>query len=592
MRCLVLLLASALYAAPPKAPKDLFSHKKIWTIHLTLTPDQFAAMEPKGGPPGGPGMRMPGPAMMLLPAFLKADTNADSQLSASEFNSLAASWFDRWDTNKRGSLSAEDFRAGFTRELPAPPMMGGPGGPPPNMGLDFPYVHASLDFEGQTLPGVAVRYKGNSTFMMSRGQLKRSLKIDLNRFSKSTSFAGQTTLNLHSNVMDPSFMNEQIGYRMFRDAGIPAPRTAFARVYLTVPGQHSRKYVGLYSLVEEVDENFEREALKQSGGLILKPETHSLFADLGPDWKKYKDAYDPKTSASPAQRQRLLDFARLVSSASDSDFAAQAPRFLDLDKFARYLALNTWQANMDSIYAMGHNFYLYLHPKTNLFEIWPWDLDLSFGGFGAGAQMPIDKPWRGQNRFLERLFALDAFTRLYKSHLATANRTLGEPRRLASQVDQLAALIRPAVADESDVLLSAFERRLSSDAPSTPPPTPRGPGGPGGPGGLPVKAFALARVESVADQLAGKPAPQSPPGPRGGPMLFAGFLAPALLRVLDTDADGSLSRQEMLSGFSRLFADWGGTADSPLTREQLRSGLEKLLPPPPGPGMIIMRSLP
>lgn len=52
------------------------------------------------------------------------------------------------------------------------------------MGLDFPYVHAELDLSGTALKDVAVRYKGNSTYMMSSGSLKRSLKLDLNRFVK------------------------------------------------------------------------------------------------------------------------------------------------------------------------------------------------------------------------------------------------------------------------------------------------------------------------------------------------------------------------------------------------------------------------
>jgi hypothetical protein len=55
-------------------------------------------------------------------------------------------------------------------------------------GIEFNYVHADLDFAGQFLKDVAVRYKGNGTWMQSRGSLKRSLKVDLNHFVKAKSW--------------------------------------------------------------------------------------------------------------------------------------------------------------------------------------------------------------------------------------------------------------------------------------------------------------------------------------------------------------------------------------------------------------------
>ena len=96
--------------------------------------------------------------------------------------------------------------------------------------MDFPSVHADLDFEGQTIPNVSVRYKGNGTFLQSRASLKRSLKVDLNDGFPGPQTRGVTKLNLHNSVTDPSWMNEVLSYRLFRDAGVPAPRTALSRV--------------------------------------------------------------------------------------------------------------------------------------------------------------------------------------------------------------------------------------------------------------------------------------------------------------------------------------------------------------------------
>ncbi|MBI4662580.1 MAG: CotH kinase family protein [Verrucomicrobia bacterium] len=65
-----------------------------------------------------------------------------------------------------------------------------------------------------------------------------------------------STLNLHNNATDAGFMNEVPTFRLFRDAGVPAPRTTFARVFVTVPRKHERRYFGLYTILENVDNNF------------------------------------------------------------------------------------------------------------------------------------------------------------------------------------------------------------------------------------------------------------------------------------------------------------------------------------------------
>ncbi len=140
---------------------------------------------------------------------------------------MGEQWFAQWDAAKSGKVTSEQFGVGLNSMLEMP----GPGGPPSKgkknglsgmSGTEFPYVQATLEFEGQSLPEVAVRCKSNSTFMMSRGSLKRSMKIDLIRYTKDGELAGLTTLNLHSGVADMSMMNETLPHRLYRNAQVPA----------------------------------------------------------------------------------------------------------------------------------------------------------------------------------------------------------------------------------------------------------------------------------------------------------------------------------------------------------------------------------
>ena len=175
-------------------------------------------------------------------------------------------------------------------------------------------------------------------------------------------------------------MIEAIAYRLYRDAGVPAPRTSYAQVYLTVPPEHDRAYLGLYSLVEDVDKDFAEGPLRRRRkGSIFKPVTPNLFADLGETWADFKQAYEPKTDVSTWQAGRVMGFSRLMSYATDAELAAQVGEFIDLDEFARFMAVTTYLASMDSILQVGQNYFLYLDPKTEKFQFIPWDVDHSFG---------------------------------------------------------------------------------------------------------------------------------------------------------------------------------------------------------------------
>ncbi|MEO8370135.1 MAG: CotH kinase family protein [Candidatus Solibacter sp.] len=414
--------------------QGLFQPTKISTVHLSFTPEQFRGIAPaKSG--GG-------------------------------INIGRGEWLQGQPGKRNGLASA--------------------------MGIEFKSVHGSITIDDRPFSDVAVRYKGNGTYLDAMESRKFSYKVDLNKFIKAQTFAEVTTLNLHNNVTDPSWMNEPLAYRLYRDAKVPAPRTSYARVYLTVPGKYDNHFAGLYSIVENVDEHFIARNFANKNGALFKPVSTNLFNYLGPDWAKYNQAYDPKSGVTTEQKQRLIDFTRLVTQANDADFAVRLPEFVDLDEFARYMSVMVFLSDVDGILGPGQNFYLYLDPKTQKFTFLPWDQDHSFGQFPyTGSQeqrndLSIQRPWIGRNRFLERVFAVDAFKKLYFARLEEFSRTIFDPQRFAAQVDEIAAVIRPAVQEESK--LDRFDRAVAGTSRSM----------------VPIKPFVKLRAKSLADQLAGK----------------------------------------------------------------------------------------
>src|SRR6185436_16842113 len=141
--------------------------------------------------------------------------------------------------------------------------------------------------------------------------------------------------------------------------------------YLTVTGKFTKKYYGLFTLAENVDENFFKERFGSGAGALLKPVTVNPFGDLGNDWNKYIQTYDPKDDLSVADQRRVIELCQLVSHASDADFAKRIGDYIDLEAFAKYYAVLVWINNIDSLLDKGQNFYLHLNPATQKFSFIP-----------------------------------------------------------------------------------------------------------------------------------------------------------------------------------------------------------------------------
>jgi spore coat protein H len=372
------------------------------------------------------------------------------------------------------SMSAEAWKAmqpqygagggGFGNRFLGPP--GGRNGVAARQGIEFDYVRATLRIDDWTFPDVAVRYKGNGSYLRASraGSDKISLKVDLNKHVKGQKLAGLTTLNFQNNITDVGWMNEVLAYRLYRDAGALAPRTAYAQVYLAIDGQPETRYLGLYSISENVDENFFDERFGTRKGAILKPSTQDLFADWGPDWSAYNQSYDPKTDLTDAQKQRVIALGKLVSSASDADFAAAIGDYVDLDDFARYLAVLVWLANHDSLLQNGQNFYTYLHPDTNRMHFIAWDQDFSFGNSRNNGAWSIYSSWSRSNRFLSRLYAVEAFRAKYVARMTEFSARLFLPDRFKQQVSEIGPAIRPSVALEGAEWLDGLDRVVAGSS--------------------------------------------------------------------------------------------------------------------------------
>jgi len=309
-------------ASQVRQADDLYRTTNIWPVHLTFTREQWQALKPK---------RIKPMANFILP-------------------------------NGRWLLcNPESRRSGLLGVL----------------GHEYDWSLAECEFGQVPFPNVAARVKGNISSLWD----KRPFRLDLNKFRRGQKLGGLDELTFDNLVFDYSCMNEALAYEFFRDAGVPAPRTAYAWLSVSVTTQWERKPFGLYLMEEAVEAAFAAERFGSRKTPLFKPSTYTLFEYMGDDWSAYARIYDLKTEAAPGQRQRVIEFARLVSSAGDQEFAERVGGFLDLDEFARFLAVQVLLPNYDCLLSTGQNYYLYLGQRSNKFGFIPWDLDAAWGNF-------------------------------------------------------------------------------------------------------------------------------------------------------------------------------------------------------------------
>lgn len=435
----------------PSNTAELFQWDRVWNAHFKFTSNQWIALSPKDIPP------------------MKGGLSPKQNLR----NPLAS-------------------RAGLLGVV----------------GWDLDWSKAeSIDFNGITFTNVAVRYKGNGTFLESKQNYKRSFKADLNEHVEGQRFAKQETLNFHNLLADRSRVSDTLGYRYFRQIGVPSPGTSFVEVTLEIDEHLPPSQLGLYLLVQKPNGRWLNQSFDQKGGALLKPVTLDLLKYQGTDWSAYDAIYGAKTELTEPQKQHIMSAAKWVTNELEEGAFDTLNQFFDVDNLARFFAGQVLLSNYDGILFNGQNFLMTLAPETHLIGFAPWDLDHSWGEFFLTGTLEqrihasIHEPWIGDNFFVEKLFSIAGFKERYLQEIQVQLDQHFIPETLITDVNHLADIIRPFIQKEPAPRSEKFEIAVKADyVPQQGSNNPMDPNRPV----HQIKRFIIERRESVLAQLAGE----------------------------------------------------------------------------------------
>jgi spore coat protein CotH len=243
--------------------------------------------------------------------------------------------------------------------------------------LDNTYYPADFKWNGQTVRNIGIRSRGTG----SRSGVKPGLRVDFDRYTTDQKFLGLKSVILRNNTQDPSGMRERLSMALFARLGMVAEREAHARLYI------NNTYIGLFTLVESLDKTFLAKRFNENDGHLYEYsfDNHAAapfnFGYPGADPAMYTPVpFKPETLELDPQGEVLERLFWTINIAGGAVWRTSIEEFLDVKKFIRHLAIESFLAEEDGLTGDygPNNFYFYRFLNTNRYMFLPWDKSNTF----------------------------------------------------------------------------------------------------------------------------------------------------------------------------------------------------------------------
>lgn len=281
------------------------------------------------------------------------------------------------------------------------------------------YVRGSLTALGVTVADIGVRLKGEWNFR-PLGE-KAAFKLKFDEFVPDQTFHDLKRIVLNNALEDPSWVAERLTYHSFREAGLPAPRTAAANVMV-----NGEPY-GLYIVIEAEDKRFLKRWFDDASGNLYEETAGDL--EVGNE-----DMFELETNEMLNEKSDLTALFAAIAAADDETLLEDMAAILDGPMFLRYCAYEAavlqWDGYCQTRFG-PNNFRLYHDPSTGHFHFIPWGMDMSWKSYEPA---PLDP--------------FDARSLLFQKCLNGASCRAAYTAEVRATADRIEALGLPALVDE------------------------------------------------------------------------------------------------------------------------------------------------
>jgi len=234
---------------------------------------------------------------------------------------------------------------------------------------------AAVSFDGEFVLDAGIRLRGKIGSFRTLGG-KPKFKIDFGEFVDGQELHGLKSMALNNEVVDCSYVREPVAYGVYRDAGVPAPRTGFTHVTV-----NDEDY-GLYVAVEVPDSRFLADRLPGDDDGQLYDGKYAYYEDGSYTLLDFDLGVDSLYQLEEGVDNGNQDIFEMTSSieaaVASGSFGAGLDSAVDWDEIHTNFAVEQWLGHIDG-YAMNRNNYrVYFRPSDGKMSILPWDFDYAF----------------------------------------------------------------------------------------------------------------------------------------------------------------------------------------------------------------------
>ena len=224
-----------------------------------------------------------------------------------------------------------------------------------------------------------------------------NFEIDFDRYKEGSTLRNVGGIFLKSCINDPSYARERYCYDLLERYGIwTISRNQYCRLSIHVEGDSSPAYIGVYQMIEPVDDSYILDREKRfegsdgfiwrcSNGATLTNFGISASADKGNGENGIYLLMNNPESLSAASAQ-LTDFISKLNKLRGKEFQGWIISVCDVKLLLRTYAVIATVGMYDDYWNTGNNYYLYFNSKSqDDYEVFfiPQDFEKSLGNIDS-----------------------------------------------------------------------------------------------------------------------------------------------------------------------------------------------------------------
>lgn len=316
------------------------------------------------------------------------------------------------------------------------------------------YTRAIVVVNGITNREVGVKLKGAAGSFRPVDD-RPALTLNFDKWIQNQRVFGLRRLHLNNSVQDESRMNEYIASELFRSAGVPTPRVAWATVRI------NDRQLGLYVLKEAYETEFLKIYFGSAKGNLYEG---GFVKDIGRDMVK-------ESGDGPDDCSDVLALQAATLEKDSTNRWTKLQKLMDVELFANYAALSVMLADWDGYALNRNNYRLYFRPGDGRAVMIPHGMDQLF----QRSDMEMDSYWNGSLAW--SLFDTPQGRKLYEERCQQVFTNVFKLDHITNMIAQATVVLKeadPLVARYAKDLTDRIERRhrnLRRD-PMLKPPTP------------------------------------------------------------------------------------------------------------------------